>query len=356
MSNSEEEEIARNYICFGNPDATVVILDATCLERNLNLVYQIMEITPNMVVCINLLDEAKKKGIHIDLEKLENLLGVPVVGTIARKKKTLSNLMEKVKLVCQNKVEQNLNKMKYIPCIEECITLFEEYIQKVVPENRRYISRWIALKLIDKEETIINTIQEKLNIDLTNDEEINKIQKRIEGILESSSIKSENIKDTIISSIVSKAEKICKDVVKYDDKSYQNKDRKIDKILTSKKWGIPIMLVFLGIIFWITIAGANYPSQLLSNFFGWLQGKIVYLFEYFNAPEWLKGILIDGMYKTLTWVIAVMLPPMAIFFPLFTILEDLGYLPRLAFNLDRCFRRAGSSRKAGINHVHGLWL
>ena len=116
------------------------------------------------------------------------------------------------------------------------------------------------------------------------------------------------------------------------------------------------MLIFLGVIFWITITGANYPSQLLSQFFGWLQEKIVYVFEYFGFPAWLKGILIDGMYKTLTWVISVMLPPMAIFFPLFTILEDLGYLPRLAFNLDKYFRKAGSSRKASTNHVHGIWL
>lgn len=96
MSNSQEEEIARDYICFGNPDATVVIVDATCLERNLNLVYQVMEITPNIVLCVNLLDEAKRKGIHINFELLEEKLGIPVVGTIARKEKTLKKLMQKV--------------------------------------------------------------------------------------------------------------------------------------------------------------------------------------------------------------------------------------------------------------------
>ncbi len=103
MSNSEEEEIARNYICFGKPDATVVILDATSLERNLNLAYQIMEITDKVVVCVNLLDEAEKKGIHIDFEELEKCLGVPVVGTTARKKKTLDKLMEKVEKVCNRR-------------------------------------------------------------------------------------------------------------------------------------------------------------------------------------------------------------------------------------------------------------
>lgn len=103
LSNSEEEEIARNYICFGNPDATVVILDGTSLERNLNLVYQIMEITDKIVVCVNLLDEAEKKGIHIDFDELEKRLGVPVVGTIARKKKTLNKLMDKVNKVCNRR-------------------------------------------------------------------------------------------------------------------------------------------------------------------------------------------------------------------------------------------------------------
>lgn len=96
MSHSEEEEIARNYICFGNPDATVVIVDSTCLERNLNLVYQAMEITPNLVLCVNLLDEANKKGISIRFDLLEKMLGIPVVGTIARKKKTLKKLMQTI--------------------------------------------------------------------------------------------------------------------------------------------------------------------------------------------------------------------------------------------------------------------
>ena len=353
MSNSEEEEIARNYICFGNPDATVVIVDATSLERNLNLVYQIMEITPNMIVCVNLLDEAKKKGIYIDLEELEKRLGIPVVGTIARKKKTLTKLMEKVEEVCKNKEKIKPNQITYLPYIEDSIQLLQEEIEKLLPKEEKYLSRWIALKLIDREEKIIKEIEKNLKISITTDKEINKRINRIKGILENYGIEKDEVKDKIISSIVFKAEAVYQDVVQNENRSYHEKDRKIDKILTSKKWGIPIMLIFLGLIFWLTIVGANYPSQLLSNFFGWLQEKIVYIFDYFKAPIWLKGILIDGMYRTLTWVISVMLPPMAIFFPLFTILEDLGYLPRLSFNLDKYFRKAGSSRQTGTNHVHG---
>jgi len=352
MSNSEEEEIARNYICFGNPSATVVILDATCLERNLNLVYQIMEITPNIVVCVNLLDEANKKGIHIDLEQLEKILGVPVIGTIARKKKTLDNLMRKTYSVCRKKLTTNPKKIEYLPYIEEVVKILQEEIEKSLPEDKKYIARWISLKLIDEDDKIIKAIEENLNIDL-NTNTMKAAKQRVSIILKNNGIDKRNIKDKIISSIVFKAENICEDVIAYESKSYNSRDRKIDKILTSKKLGIPIMIVFLGIIFWLTITGANYPSQLLSQFFAWIKENLIYTFEYIGVPNWLKGILIDGMYQTLTWVVAVMLPPMAIFFPLFTLLEDLGYLPRLSFNLDKFFRKAGSSRKASTYHVHG---
>lgn len=346
MSNSEEEEIARNYICFGNPDATVIILDATCLERNLNLVFQIMEITPNIVVCVNLLDEAKKKGIHIDLKVLQEMLGVPVVGTIARKKKTLENLKQKIYEVASGKINSNPKKIEYIPIIEKSIKMLSEKLKD------EYLSRWISLKLIDREEKIIKAIEENLDFNIEGEELKNKIIE-VEKVLEENNLSKENIRENIVKSILNKSEEITKSVLKYEKDNYSKRDRKIDKILTSKVFGIPIMIVFLGIILWITIVGANYPSQLLSNLFGYIEEKLVDLFTILNTPLWLKGILIDGIYKTVTWVIAVMLPPMAIFFPMFTLLEDLGYLPRIAFNLDKYFKRACSSRKTGTNYVHG---
>ncbi len=354
MSNSEEEEIARDYICFGNPDATIVILDATCLERNLNLVYQIMEITPNIIVCVNLLDEAKKKGISIDLKKLEQKLGVPVVGTIARKKKTLNNLIEIVEEVASKKIEVKPKIIKYIPVIEDAIKMIESKLEQVLPQEKKYLTRWISLKLIDREEKILTSIQEKLNISLLENEEIHNKIIEAEEILKKHDINKENIRDTIISSIIFEAESIAKETITYENKRYEAKDRKIDKILTSKIWGIPIMIVFLGIILWLTIIGANYPSELLSTFFGWLGQKIIWLFEYLKVPLWLKGLLIDGVYQTVTWIIAVMLPPMAIFFPMFTLLEDLGVLPRIAFNLDKYFKKACSSGKQALTMCMGL--
>lgn len=355
MSNSEEEEIARDYICFGNPDTTVVILDATCLERNLNLVYQIMEITPKIVVCVNLLDEAKKKQIHIDLELLEKTLGVPVVGTIARKKKTLKNLMDKIYDVSSGKIIPTPKKIKYIPVIEDSILMISSELQNIIPKNKKYLLRWISLKLIDRENKILNSINKNLNINL-NTEKINNKIIEAQSILKNNDITNENIRNKIVSSIVFWAENICNDIVRFEDNKYNDKDRKIDKILTSKIWGIPIMIMFLGLILWITITGANYPSQMLSNFFSFIEEKLVYLLEIISSPQWLKGLLIDGVYCTVTWIISVMLPPMAIFFPLFTLLEDLGILPRIAFNLDKYFKKACSSRKTSINNVYGTWM
>jgi len=293
MAHSEEEEIARDYICNGNADVTVVVVDSTCLERNLNLAFQIMELTPNVILCVNLLDEAKKKKIKIDLEKLSKILGVPVVGTTAKKKKTLENLKETIYKVATGKIK--------------CIPKMIEYEEKEHESNK-------------------------------NQEEKNKAKNAEEKVTK----------------ILNKAEEICKQVCTFENKNYSERDRKIDKILTSKKYGIPIMILFLAIIFWITIIGANYPSEILFTFFGWIQKKLIYMATYINCPQWLSDMLILGVYQTLTWVISVMLPPMAIFFPLFTFLEDLGYLPRIAFNMDKFFKKACCTGKQMITMCMGF--
>ena len=349
MSSSEEEEIARNYICFENPDAIVIVVDGTSLERNLNLVNQIMEINSNIILCVNLLDEAKKKGIKIDLNKLSSLLGIPVVGTIAKKKKTLINLKNIIYDVCLKKIVPTTNIVKYLPIIEDSISLLScEYPTIPFPLNR-----WISLKLLSNDTKIINTISQKLNIDLNTSSINSKIDECI-CLLKRNDINSSNLEETIISFIMKKAEYICKEVCTFTKIDYLSKTIKIDKILTSKKFGIPIMLLFLCILFWITIVGANYPSQLLSDLFGNLKYHILNLFNTIHSPEWLTSILVDGVYQTVTWVISVMLPPMAIFFPLFTILEDLGFLPRIAFNLDRCFKCACTSGKQALTMCMGF--
>lgn len=372
MSNSEEEEIARDYICFGNPDVTVIVVDSTCLERNLNLVYQIMEITDNIIVCVNLLDEAKKKKIKIDLKKLENLLGVPVVGTVARDKQTLENLKNTIYKVCEGEIKPYTKTVRYEQEIEENLekivgalytdSLKNEYSEKrnmatdiEVEENKisKKLYRWIAIKLIDGEEKILKSIQENLELDL----EEQKIQQSVveaKENLETREITSKNFKDKIVADIMKKAEETSKEVCTFENKNYRERDLKIDKILTSKIFGIPIMILFLGLIFWITIVGANYPSEWLFSVFNWLQDKLIYFANYIHCPIWLSDMLINGVYKTLTWIVAVMLPPMAIFFPLFTILEDLGYLPRIAFNMDGFFKKACCSGKQMITMCMGF--
>ena len=353
MSNSEEEEIARDYICFEKPDVTVIVVDATCLERNLNLVYQTMEITDNIIVCVNLLDEAKSKGINIDLDKLSSLLGCPVVGTIAKKKKTLNNLISTIYKVCEKKISILPSKPKYNKLIEDNIKILENELKKEYKLNKN-LYRWISLKLIDGEKTILNSIGNHLNIDITTNENINIKLNNVLGNLEQENINKSNFKNVIISSIVTKAEKISKEVCRFTRSSESKRDIKIDKILTSKKFGIPIMILFLGVIFWITIIGANYPSELLFNMFAFFQEKLINFAEFINCPQWLSYMLILGVYQTLTWIISVMLPPMAIFFPLFTFLEDLGYLPRIAFNMDGFFKKCCCTGKQMITMCMGF--
>ncbi len=378
MSNSEEEEIARDYICFGMPDVTVVVLDATCLERNLNLLFQIMEITDKVIVCVNLLDEAKKKKIDVNLKNLERILGVPVVGTIAQKKKTLDNLKEIIYKVStnklnpipktveyENKIEANIEKIKDIikdeyvgkfsdsSCFSKNITLNKESKDVNIISDKLY--RWIAIKALDGDKKILESIEENLKISLDT-EIISQNLEEAKKDLKAVGITEENFKDKIVENIVNRAEQVTKEVCKFNNSDYSSRDRKIDRILTSKKWGIPIMLLFLAIIFWITIVLANYPSEFLFSIFESIGEKLMVFANYINCPEWLSNMLILGMYQTLTWVISVMLPPMAIFFPLFTILEDMGYLTRIAFNMDGFFKKACSSGKQMITMCMGVTM
>ena len=162
------------------------------------------------------------------------------------------------------------------------------------------------------------------------------------------------IKDRIVGSIYQQAAKISTQVVRSENIQHSRFESSIDDILTSRWLGYPIMLLLLALILWITIIGANYPSQLLATGLFWLEDQLFEIFLALDAPAWLSGLLIQGTYRSLAWVISVMLPPMAIFFPLFTLLEDLGYLPRVAFNMDNIFRRAGAHGKQCLTMCMGF--
>ncbi len=277
FSLSKEEEIARDFLICGGVDIVVAVCDATSLERNLNLVLQIMEICPNVILCVNLMDEAKRKGISVDLNKLSDILGVPVIGMVARNKKSV----EKIKLA--------LDDMK---------------------EN-----------LKDKNETTLKRMDFSLY-----DERF---------------------------SYIKKAEEIAKQTVKFK-KGYDKFDRKLDKIFTGKFTGYLTMFLLLCLILWITVTGANYISDGLSFIFESIEKALSGIFEYFNIGEGVQYFITEGVLRVPFWVVAVMLPPMAMFFPLFTFLEDAGYLPRVAFNLDKSFMKCKSCGKQALTMCMGL--
>ncbi|SHI71666.1 ferrous iron transport protein B [Clostridium cavendishii DSM 21758] len=352
MSNSVEEEVARDFICFGNPDTTVIVLDATCLERNLNLALQTLEITSNVVVCVNLMDEAKRKGISINLKKLSKELGVPVIGTSAVNKKSLDELIDTIYNVTSNNNICTPINIIYENQIEKSISEVEEIIKLKFRGNLP--PRWLALKLIDGNESLLASIKKYLNFNLTEEDELMKKVYEVRTFLNDEGITSEVLRDKIVSELVKTSEKISNKVLTFENRSFSNIDRKIDKYLTSKKFGIPIMLLLLAIIFWITISGANIPSELLAKGLFEIQNKLTDFLNWLGTPLWVHSLLIDGIYKTLAWVISVMLPPMAIFFPLFTLLEDLGYLPRIAFNLDNYFKKACACGKQALTMCMGF--
>ena len=245
----------------------------------------------------------------------------------------------------------------YLNEIENCISILEPIVLENISAEKAYLARWVSLKLIDGDKKILFSIDKNLKYSFSKNSDISLKLIEVKAKLSNENIDNiENFRDKIVSAIIFSAESLAKEVCSFDNQAYNERDRKIDKILTSKKYGIPIMILFLGIIFWITIVGANYPSKALSNLFSWLGEKFLWCLNAIHSPTWLTSVLIDGIYTTLTWVISVMLPPMAIFFPMFTLLEDLGYLPRISFNLDKYFRKACTSRKTGINYVHGVWL
>ncbi len=351
MANSVEEEVARDFICFADPDATVVVTDATCLERNMNLVLQTLEITDRVVVCVNLIDEAKRKKIKIDLQSLSNKLGVPVVGTNARKRKGLLALMDAVDAVSHSPQTTPL-KIIYDETIERAAGIIEPAVRELL--DNKLSNRWVALRLLEGDKPLLESIKKYLGFDPMEYTTIRDKVADARNLLSEAGISPDNLRDRIVSRIVKTAESICREAVLFENLKYNQTDRKIDKILTSRVFGLPIMLALLGLIFWITITGANAPSSLLADGLFWIEDQLTAFFTWLGTPAWVHGVFVLGMYRTLAWVISVMLPPMAIFFPLFTLLEDLGYLPRVAFNLDKFFKKACACGKQALTMCMGF--
>ena len=352
MANSVEEEIARDFICFEHPDTVIVVMDATCLERNLNLTLQILEVTKKVVVCVNLMDEAKKKKINIDLDELSLQLGVPVVGTSACKGEGLDELIEQVYYVSCGIKKTFSVVTRYDTQLERSIKAIKDVVRPII-KNKMNV-RWVSIRLLDMDKKLNNSINECIGYDLLENEKIMSVINDEHERLNDSGIKDNMIRDEIVGKIVKHSEDIYNKCVELGNKSYNERDRKIDRILTSPKTGIPVMILLLMGIFWLTITGSNYPSELIASGLFWVQDQLTVLFQRMNAPDWLYGVLVLGMYRTLAWVVSVMLPPMAIFFPLFTLLEDIGYLPRVAFNMDKMFKKVCAHGKQALTMCMGF--
>ncbi len=352
MAHSAEEEVARNFICFADPDAVIVVCDATCLERNLNLVLQTMEISKNVVVCINLMDEAKRKNISIDIERLSQILGVPVVSTVARKKKSLDSLLRTLDRTVFEKEKKDIYKITYCDDIEKAISIIEPTVKQLF--GNKLNCRWLSLKLLDRDPSLIKEINAYFGEGLLHNKQLIKAVDKAKKYLNENNVTADILNDSIVSSIVKACEEIAAKTICYQSEKYNSFDRRMDKILTSRATGYPVMIILIALIFWITIIGANYPSEVLSNILFYFQDRLTDFFNYINAPQWLHGAVVLGIYRVLAWVVSVMLPPMAIFFPLFTLLEDAGYLPRIAYNLDKTFKKCCACGKQSLTMCMGF--
>lgn len=339
-STSEDEEIARDFILFGQPDVTVMVADATRLERNMNLILQVLQITDKAVLCVNLLDEAKRNNIEINLNALSRRLGIPVVGCSARSGRGIDNLLAVIRevvtgeYVCRPHRATNLP-----PDTAERVKMLAERVKEIYPDLRN--AEWIAFRLMENDPSVmerfgtpeLNALAEEVHMQISN-----------------------NFHDQWMEDIYSQAEEICRDTVTQSGQRGRLPfDVKLDRILTHRFWGFPIMVALLGVVFWLTIIGSNYPSGWLNELLvGIIHPALRECFVGIGSPDWLTGLVVDGIYLSTAWVVSVMLPPMAIFFPLFTLLEDFGYLPRVAFNLDELFRRAGAHGKQALTMSMGF--
>jgi ferrous iron transport protein B len=403
QASTTDEEVARDFLLFGRPDVTVVVIDATRLERNLNLLLQTLAITDRVVVCLNLMDEARRHGIAIDLDELEEQLGVPVVPTVARRGEGIQKLLAAIHSVATGqRTTTPVRVDEYAPEVEAAVERLEPVVTDAFPELPN--PRWVALRLLNADARVEEAVRSgeigQLRVDAVpppvtgirlhgarrgeagpggpvadatsvaafdtggvavraTSDEIVEESARAEVLRLASELRwtlPENVHDTIVASTYRKAEQIAKAATSTPAARVRSSlDRTLDRLLTSKWTGFPVMLGILTVVFWLTIAGANVPSSMLATL---LIDTVHPVLNQFGTnvgmPWWLSGFLFDGVYLATAWVISVMLPPMAIFFPIFTLLEDFGYLPRVAFNLDGLFRRAGAHGKQALSMTMGF--
>lgn len=345
LSSSEEERVARDYLCFENYDCVVCVADATNLMRNLNLVMQITEVTNRVVVLLNLWDEAKKKNITIDVKELSKLLGVPVVKATARSGKGINELLEEVHLISNSIKENETTTLFYENQIENAVHSVSRRLKGIICDDKKL--RFSALRLLENDEKFNKSFKKyypEISSSLWSAVNVSRVDLKKYGV---------DVAKSVVMTISQKAKQISETTVKQLPSKKEKREQLFDKILLGKYTGIPSMLIMLAVVLWLTVAGSNYPStalrQIFDSFELWLADLLISL----SVPEVFVSILVNGILKVLLWVVAVMLPPMAIFFPLFAIMEEAGILPRIAFNLDGAFESCGACGKQALTTCMG---
>ncbi len=341
-ARSDEERVARDFICFSDPDAVVIVCDATCLERNLNLVLQTLEITRSASVCVNLMDEAERKGVSVDTDRLSQLLGVPVVSTKARSGKGIAEILPSLE-----KNPPPPFKVDYPQPLDSALDILAPAL-----EGKKLPARWLALRMLENDSELTEKIDSYLGERLLDDETTASLYEQAQNLLLENEICGDALTDLIVAGLLNTASDIFSECVLSENKS--SRSYRMDRIMTGKVTGTLMMLITLLAILWLTITGANYPSEWLSSLLFSLGDTIDGWLVYICVPDAVRSALIDGVWRVLAWVTSVMLPPMAIFFPLFTLLEDIGYLPRIAFNLDGAFKRCNACGKQALTMCMGF--
>lgn len=338
FSAGAEEACARDFLAFGDADAVAVVVDASALERHLPLALQVMELMPRCVLCLNLADEAEKKGISIDDKKLSALTGVPVVKTAARTGRGLSDLTAALEKVMEQ--EPHVRHTPFHKTLPEDFAELLAEGENLLPKSK---NRPLLLDFLwQKEEDVLSEEvgeelrqwRTKCNGYFAGEEEALAVYRKERSLC------FQKRAETLTAAV-------CKKKEGKGDTTAQ-----MDKLFLRKRTGVPLMLLLLALVFWITAVGANVPSQMLMSVFIKLGATCRSAME--SSPVWLESLLMDGVFLTVSWVVSVMLPPMAIFFPMFTLLEDCGLLPRIAFQLDGLFRRAGAHGKQALTLCMGF--
>ena len=348
-ADSAEEEVARDFLCFEHPDAAVVICDACCLERNLIFAIQVAQIIPKTMLCVNMMDEARHRGIKIDLDALSKETGIPAVGVSAARYEGLDELEENMIKLVEGRLHTVFIPVRYPKAIENAT----ESLAPVLARKYGIKAVFPVIKLIENEHGFVSAFERRFG-EIASDPELTGAIGKAARIMRDGGITKKNVSDRVAACAVLRAEEICLSAVDASEQKAVRRDGKIDSVLTGGIWGIPVMLLLFAGIFWITVSGANYPSQWIASGFAIAEEWLCKGLSAINAPPVLADIIVNGVWRVLSWVVSVMLPPMAIFFPLFTLLEDLGYLPRVAFNLDRSFKAAGACGKQALTMCMGL--